>query len=403
MAGATRKEQLANGVSLTPLTREEVKLAGGKIVPLTEKERFQNAAYGGGGVTPTGTISITQNGEDIDVAEYATANVNVPNPSTGTMPITENGEYNVSEYATAEVDVEPHEKNVIEDQEVTTQELTGYARGNIEYARTVRDDFAGIQNVVVTFEDNEYEMPCNYQYQELGNMDIVHIGEFSGGTPLFDNYPVAFMINTDNGTLYHAWMYTAENGTYQVEAWTTTELTVAENGFYDVSKYTDVEVNVQYEADITEITGVYASNPFGTMTYAEVVQLIEDMLEYKAFARLELTLGPDTTWLWGYAGTISGGDTIISYTLNFNSGGYDFVSQNPAWNALFAYYTAGVQTETVSYYKGYALMSGATVEIKEGGTIDPTTVAAKLYIYRLPETEEPVSPVSEPVSVGGSV
>lgn len=52
---------------------------------------------------PTGSISITENGESIDVAQYATANVNVPNPSTGKVEITGTAEVDVTNYATAQV------------------------------------------------------------------------------------------------------------------------------------------------------------------------------------------------------------------------------------------------------------------------------------------------------------
>ena len=55
---------------------------------------------------PTGTISITENGI-FDVHDYAEADVNVPAITpTGTISITENGTYDVTNYAEASVDVD---------------------------------------------------------------------------------------------------------------------------------------------------------------------------------------------------------------------------------------------------------------------------------------------------------
>ena len=55
---------------------------------------------------PSGTLEITENGEDIDVSSYAKVTVNVPNPSTGTLTITENGEnIDVRQYAAVTVNV----------------------------------------------------------------------------------------------------------------------------------------------------------------------------------------------------------------------------------------------------------------------------------------------------------
>lgn len=61
------------------------------------------------GTTPTGTIAITENGTH-DVTQYASAEVNVPIPEgyiqpEGTMEINENGEHDVTQYANVNVNV----------------------------------------------------------------------------------------------------------------------------------------------------------------------------------------------------------------------------------------------------------------------------------------------------------
>jgi len=85
----TRKELIASGAEVTPLTREEYFLKGEDIAPLNVKEKVLKGVVGGGGIEPTGTITITQNGTGIDVAQYATADVNVnASPACAILKIT---------------------------------------------------------------------------------------------------------------------------------------------------------------------------------------------------------------------------------------------------------------------------------------------------------------------------
>ena len=80
---------------------------------------------------PSGTknISITANGQTTeDVTAYASAQitVNVPNPSTGTLQITAPGTYNVTNYASVEVDIDMWTEQTISTAGAVSQALEPY-------------------------------------------------------------------------------------------------------------------------------------------------------------------------------------------------------------------------------------------------------------------------------------
>lgn len=82
-------------------------------------------------ITPTGTKTITENGTDIDVAQYAKADVAVPEP-TGNIELTQNGTgIDIADYATATVAVPEPTGNIEITENGTNIDVAQYATASV--------------------------------------------------------------------------------------------------------------------------------------------------------------------------------------------------------------------------------------------------------------------------------
>ena len=176
--------------------------------------KLKNTKGGGGGITPTGTIQITQNGET-DVTSYATADVQVPQPS-GSINITQNGETDVTQYATANVNV---------------------AGGNqpatlLQYVESPGDNLANLINVkIIPAMNNLTGMRFEIDYQFLGTYGTqaneIGCGAFDNAKRFTVDYPTgdyfafsvgtAITTTTAKDTVRHTFIIDTKRGYVQVD------------------------------------------------------------------------------------------------------------------------------------------------------------------------------------------
>lgn len=125
-------------------TGELTSVADGQILTVTDEAGAQLISDGLADeytlITPTGTKSITANGSDIDVAQYAKANVAVPQP-TGNVSLTENGEnIDIAQYATATVAVPNPSTGKVEINGTAEVDVTNYASAQVVDANLVAEN-----------------------------------------------------------------------------------------------------------------------------------------------------------------------------------------------------------------------------------------------------------------------
>ena len=141
---------------------------------------------GGGGVTPTGTKIIEENGL-YEITSFAKASVNVPPYGEGEIEITENGTADVSGKATAVVNIPPYGTGDININQNGTVNVSGkanavvnvppYGEGEIEITENGTVDVSGKATAIVNIEGGGSDIPdaafnitgnCNYKFAYNG-------------------------------------------------------------------------------------------------------------------------------------------------------------------------------------------------------------------------------------------
>ena len=126
------------------------------------------------GSVPTGKINITENGTNIDVAQYATADVQVPQP-IGKTTITQNGtDINIAQYAVADVIVQPN----VDSKTINQNGVYNASSDNLDgYSQVTVNGFTPsyIKNPIEFDYDNGYVESTGkwtYQYPSNNYLDI---------------------------------------------------------------------------------------------------------------------------------------------------------------------------------------------------------------------------------------
>ena len=121
-------EYRSNGTFFSPVAGSVFEVTSEKGAELIENGLAEEYNL----ITPTGTKTITANGTDIDVAQYAKADVAVPEP-TGNIELTQNGtEIDIADYATATVAVPEPTGNIEITENGTNIDIAQYSTATVD-------------------------------------------------------------------------------------------------------------------------------------------------------------------------------------------------------------------------------------------------------------------------------
>ena len=133
---------------------------------------------GGGGITPAGTLPITENNRVYDCYQYAEASVQIPTPSD-VLEITENGTYGVQGYGSVDVDVPQGQQPTGTFYAVAngSYDVRDYANVNVLVLPTQQDTYVRDNDVVFIKADGT--PLTSYSFDEVLELENLPVGTWN--------------------------------------------------------------------------------------------------------------------------------------------------------------------------------------------------------------------------------